>query len=126
MKKTLVFFTIVMIVSGCEFIKKVFPSLDVCATALLVTSGVSQAIGTSFDCTNVGAISRSLELPVAQMQLCGEKKGYMAFDICPQIAEAIVGVGMTGIPVEWGCRGGIAATSLAQVITAKCNEIISK
>lgn len=126
MKKSLLLLFIVMNLYGCEFFKKAFPSLDVCATALKVTAGVSQAISTSFDCTNAEAISRALEKPVAEMQLCGEKKGYMSFNICPQIAEAIVGVGITSIPPEWGCRGGIAATSLTQVITAKCNEIMTK
>lgn len=126
MRKPLALLSIVMIVSGCEFIKKNFPTLDVCATSLRVTAGVSQAIAASFDCSNVDAISNTLKKPVDQMQLCAENKKYAAFDICPQIAEAIVGVGVTGIPSEWGCKGGIAATSLSQVITIKCNEIISR
>jgi len=125
MKKLLVLVSMLSMLAGCEYVKKLFPAFNTCATATSVAANVSQALATTLNCSDPTAISATLQNALVPLKLCESKpQGFASIDLCPQIAQVVTGLTVTSLPAIWGCKGGVAADTLTQIVTSHCEDAI--
>lgn len=99
------------------------------ATASVVATGISTALS----CSNVAAITATLQTKLQATSICQAtsstsaaftQKSVVGNLICPPVINSLFSGGLSQIPPEWGCTGGATLSTLQATLIATCEKSI--
>lgn len=90
-----------------------------CEAEKIAVYGISTAIVSQLQCTNVAAVQADVRKIVEKAGLC-EKKGPIADLVCPVIGEIVVSQLANQVPATWQCDTSSAQKNLKDVIVTAC------
>jgi hypothetical protein len=96
----------------------------VCDAQKAAVTHISGVFGEKLQCTNVAAIEADLNKQLEPLKLCTSQSFIIPPPvrdaICPVAVDFVVKFGVSQLPASWGCKGGIAAGELREVLSKAC------
>ena len=111
-------------VTGC---KQTQVADQVCTVAKQATAVAAVSVAQTLSCSNVPAVQKTLEGPIDSLALCSgtAAAGLVGDLVCGQVGKLVVSMGLSTLPAEWKCTGGVIGDKAAQAIVDTCKKSIT-
>lgn len=94
-----------------------------CELEKVIVSGATTAISGALSCENPEALKPFVQSAVSKLHLCDTKQGVIGKMICAPAINAALSLGLSALPAEAKCSGGVPIDLAKSAAIAACEAL---